>query len=116
MRSRLVLGVAALLSLCATVAKAETVYTYTAPMAFNNSSTLTIEFATAAPLAPSTQYTALPVDTLSSSLTVSSAYAVGNFTQPFQIFEVNTNSAGAISAWDIWSDASTAVGIPPTMA
>jgi hypothetical protein len=116
----LVLGVAALLSLCATAAKAEMVYTYTGPLLISNepggdNSTLTIQFTTAAPLAPSTVYTALPGDTLSSTVTVSSAYALGNFTLPMmQAFEVNTDSTGTIGAWYIFAEVSTLVGAFPT--
>jgi hypothetical protein len=100
--------------------QASVVYTYTAPLLFSNepggnNSTLTIEFTTAAPLAASTIYTALPGDTLSSSVTVSSAYTLGNYTLPMQLFEVNTDSAGTIAAWYIFSEANTTLGIPPTM-
>jgi hypothetical protein len=91
--------------------QASVIYTYTAPLLFTdpapNNSTLTIKFTTAAPLAPSTVYTALPGDTLSSTFTVSSSYAPGNFTLPIQIFDANTDSAGAIAAWYIFSDVST---------
>jgi hypothetical protein len=112
-------GLAALATLAASShAQASVVYTYTAPLQFTtpagNNSTLTIEFTTAAPLAPSTEYTALPGDTLSSSFTVSSSYAPGNFTLPIQIFDVNTDSTGTIAAWYIWSDVSTHPGIPST--
>jgi hypothetical protein len=121
MRSRLVVGVAALISLCATASKAEMVYTYTGPLLISNQpggddSTLTIQFTTAAPLAPSTAYTALPGDTLSSSITVSSAFPLGNYTLPtMQVFEVNTDSAGSISAWYIFAEVNATLGIPPTM-
>jgi hypothetical protein len=60
-------------------------------------------------------YTALPADTLAATVTDSSTYSLGNFTLPVQIFELNTDSAGAIAAWDIWSDMNTLVGTPPTM-
>jgi hypothetical protein len=121
MKSRLGLTVAAMLCVAAPANADTFTYTYTAPLLFSsdpggNNSTLTIEFTTVAPLAPSTVYTALPGDTLSSSFTVSSAYSLGNYTMPMQTFEVNTDSAGTIAAWYIFSEVrSTLVGIPPTM-
>jgi hypothetical protein len=100
-------------------AQASVTYTYTAPLLNDfptgNTTTLSIDFTTAAPLSPSTVYTAPPADTLASAMTVSSTYALGNFTLPLQIFEVNTNSTGAIAAWYIWTDVNTLVGTPPTM-
>jgi hypothetical protein len=124
MRSRLVLGVAALATLAASshAVQASVIYSYTAPLLFSNepggnNSTLTIEFTTAVPLAPSTVYTALPGDTLSSTFTVSgSAYTLGInfFTLPIQYFGVNTDSAGTIAAWDIFAELNGLLGIPPT--
>ena len=92
MKFRLALGLAAVAVASITasslsVQAASVTYTYTAPLLFSNqpggnNSMLTIEFTTTAPLALATVYTALPGDTLSSSLTVSSAYTLGNFTLP----------------------------------
>jgi hypothetical protein len=120
MKSRLGLAVAAMLCVAAPANADTFTYTYTGPLLISNepggnNSTLTIQFTTAAPLAPSTAYTALPADTLSSTVTVSSAYALGNFTLPvMQAFEVNTDSAGTIGAWYIIAEVSTLVGVFPT--
>ena len=102
------------------VQAASVTYTYTGPLLISNqpggnNSTLTIQFTTAAPLVSSTVYTTLPGDTLSSTLTVSSAYTLGNFTLPIQTFNVNTDSAGTIRAWYIVSEMSNLLGNAPTM-
>jgi hypothetical protein len=117
------MALAALITIAATslagAAKASVTYTYTAPLLDvyppGNSATLTVEFTTGVPLSPGTVYTALPADTLASTMTVSSTHGLGNFTLPVQIFDLNTDSAGTIAAWFIWSDVNTLLGIPPTM-
>lgn len=81
---RLALATLASITASSLSVQASVTYTYTAPLLFSNdpggnNSTLTIEFTTTAPLAPATIYSALPDDSLSSSLTVSSAYTLGNY-------------------------------------
>ncbi len=97
--------------------QAAVTYTYTdslvAVVPLGTSTTLTVEFTTAEPLSPATAYTELPADTLTSNLTVSSTYPLGNFTLPVKIFQLDTNSAGTITDWYIWSDMNNLVGGPP---
>ena len=85
-------ALAALATIAATglpgAAWASVTYVYTAQLLddypMGNTSTLTIDFTTAAPLSPSTVYTALPADTLAATVTDNSTYALGNFTLPVQ--------------------------------